>query len=325
MDRQVVLVTGGAGFVGNFLAEKYLVEGHTVKILDDFSTGDPNNIRRLFNHRHFKLVRGDVRDYGLLQRVTGDVDVIFHLAAQIHVDKSIVDPIHTFEVNTLGTLNVLNVSLENDIKQVIYASSSEVYGSAQYTPMDEQHPLNPASPYAASKAAADRLCYSYYNTYKLNASIVRSFNTFGPRQKSAGYGGAISIFVDRVLSGLPPVIYGDGLQKRDYLYIEDAVEAYDLVFNSGEKLSGKAINFGSGEPITILDLARKIVTLCGKEKDLRPVHVTPRPGEVQELCADTSLARNVLGFKPKHTIEEGLVKFIDWYKGYRHEEWTVPG
>ncbi len=325
MDRQVILVTGGAGFIGNYLAEKYLREGHTVKVLDDFSTGHVNNIRRLFNFRNFKLIRGDVRDVEALQRITTDVDVIFHLAAQIHVDRSIINPLHTLEVNTLGTLNILNVSLENDVKQVIYASTSEVYGSAQYTPMDEQHPLNPASPYAASKAAADRLCYSYYNTYKLNVNIVRCFNTFGPRQKSTGYGGAISVFVKRILNGVPPVIYGDGLQKRDYLYIDDAVEAYDLVFNSGERLSGKAINFGSGESTSILDLARRIAIECGKEKDLKPVHVAPRPGEVAELCADTSLARSLLSFNPKYTLNQGLTEFIQWFKGYGYKEWTSPG
>lgn len=323
MDQSRILITGGGGFIGSHLAERYVNEGHLVKVLDNFSNSDINNIRGLFNHKNFKLIKGDVRDHDLLQRITTDVDVIFHLAAQIHVDKSIVDPVETVDVNIKGTLNILDVSLENDVKHIIYASSSEAYGSAKHAPMNEDHPLNPDSPYAASKAAADRLCYSYYRTYKMNVSIIRNFNTFGPRQKSGGYGGAISIFTDRALRGMPPIIYGDGLQTRDYMYIEDAVQAYNIVYEAGEKLAGQAVNFGSGKETTILDLAKTITSLCGR-KDLTPVHVEPRPGEVRRLCADTTVAKS-LGFKPKYTLEEGLKELISWFKKYKHEEWAKSG
>ena len=318
-----MLITGGAGFIGSYIAQKYVSEGFAVKVLDDFSQGYVNNIRGLFNHSNFKLVRGDVRDRDLLQRITADVEVIVHLAAQIHVDKSIVDPKYTFEVNTLGTLNVLDVALENNIKQVVYASSSEVYGSALSVPMDESHPLNPASPYAASKAAADRLCFSYYNTYGLNVAIVRNFNTFGPRQRSTGYGGVIPIFIKRVLQGLPPVIYGDGKQTRDYMYIMDALRAYDLVIQSGDSMAGRAVNFGAGKEVDINTLARTVIRLCGKEGDLEPINVAPRPGEVKRLCADISLARTQLNFEPEYDLEKGLSEFIDWFKRYGYEEWTA--
>ncbi|MFX1536946.1 MAG: GDP-mannose 4,6-dehydratase [Promethearchaeota archaeon] len=320
-EKKRILITGGAGFIGSHLAEDLVKNGYLVKILDDFSTGNVNNILGLFNYKNFKMIRGSITNKELVTKVTSDVDVIFHLAAQIHVDRSIIEPRHTFEVNTLGTLNILDAGLENNIEPVIYASTSEVYGSAKYVPMDEDHPLNPASPYAASKAAADRLCFSYYNTYKLPVVIVRCFNTYGPRQKDTGYAAAIPKFIRRVLAGLPPVIYGDGKQTRDYMYVKDAVSAYKLVLKSYEKAVGKAINFGTGKEVAILELANTILELG--ENNSTPIHVAPRAGEVTRLCADVSLAEKTLGFTPAYTIRKGLQEFLNWYKEGRYEEWTA--
>jgi UDP-glucose 4-epimerase len=321
MPKKRVLITGGAGFIGSHLAEDFVKNGYSVKIIDDFSNGNVNNILGLFNYRNFKMVRGSITDKDLIMKATSDVDVIFHLAAQIHVDRSIIEPRHTFEVNTLGTLNILDAALENDIELVAYASSSEVYGSAKFVPMNEDHPLNPASPYAASKAAADRLCFSYYNTYKLPIVVVRCFNTYGPRQKDRGYAAAIPKFIRRVLSGLPPVIYGDGKQSRDYMYVKDAVNAYKLVLKSYENVLGKAVNFGTGKEVTILKLATIILDLC--KNKAKPTHVAPRAGEVKRLCADISLAEKELDFAPKYTIEAGLEEFVTWYREGRYEEWTA--
>ena len=262
-EKKRILITGGAGFIGSHLAEDLVENGYSVKIIDDFSTGNVNNILGLFNYKNFKMIRGSITNKELVAKATSDVDAIFHLAAQIHVDRSIIEPRHTFEVNTLGTLNILDAALENNIEPVVYASTSEVYGSAKYVPMDEDHPLNPASPYAASKAAADRLCFSYYNTYKLPVVIVRCFNTYGPRQKGSGYAAAIPKFMRKALAGLPPVIYGDGKQTRDYMYVKDAVKAYKLVLKSYESVLGKAINFGTGKEVSILELAKTILELCG--------------------------------------------------------------
>lgn len=320
-EKKRILITGGAGFIGSHLAEDLVNNDNMVKILDDFSTGSVNNILGLFNHKNFKLIRGSITNKELVSKATSDVDVIFHLAAQIHVDRSIIEPMRTFEVNTLGTLNILDAALENNIETVVYASTSEVYGSAKYTPMDEDHPLNPASPYAASKAAADRLCFSYYNTYKLPVVIVRCFNTYGPRQKDIGYAAAIPKFIKRALAGLPPVIYGDGKQTRDYMYIKDAVMAYKLVLDSYEKTLGKAINFGTGKETAILDLANTIIELSGNEST--SIHAPSRAGEVTRLCADTTLAKETLGFIPQYTIRKGLEEFMDWYKKGRYEEWTA--
>ena len=321
MSDKRILITGGAGFIGSHLAENLVKNGYSVRILDDFSAGNVNNILELFNYKNFKMIRGSITDKEVIAKATADVDVIFHLAAQVHVDRSIIEPRHTFDVNTLGTLNILDAALENDIGLVVYASTSEVYGTAKYVPMNEDHPLNPASPYAASKAAADRLCFSYYNTYRLPVVIVRCFNTYGPRQKDAGYAAAIPKFIRRALAGLPPVIYGDGKQTRDYMYVKDTVSAYKLILKSPDNVLGKAINFGTGKDITILDLADTILQLCGNHS--KPIHVAQRAGEVKKLVADMSLAKETLGFVPQYPIRAGLEEFVRWYKEGRYEEWTA--
>jgi UDP-glucose 4-epimerase len=318
-----ILITGGAGFVGSHLAEKYVKDGHMVKVLDDFSTGNQNNIRGLFNYKNFKLVKGDIRNKDLVRRVTMNVDVIFHLAAEIHVDKSMFDSEQTCSVNLIGTLNVLDASLENDVELLVYASSSEVYGSAQYTPMDEKHEMNPASPYAASKAGADRLCYAYHNSFRLPVVVVRCFNTYGPRQVDLGYSAVIPKFIRRAIRGVPPVIYGDGKQTRDYMYVKDAVKGYDSVFKSHERLLGQAINFGTGKETSILEIANMIIKQTGQEGKLKPVHAAPRPGEVNRLCADIAKAKKELGFQPEYDMERGLQELVQWYVEGGADEWRA--
>ena len=317
-----ILITGGAGFIGSHLSDKYTKNGDTVLCLDNFMNGNLMNIRHLLNYRNFKLIKGDIRDFDLLEKIMRDVDVVFHLAAQIHVDRSIIEPKLTYEINVLGTQNIMEVARMYDVEKIIYASTSEVYGSAQYTPIDEKHPLDAPHPYGASKIAADRMCYAYIQTYGMNICIMRPFNLYGPRQKDSGYGGAISLFTKRVLSNMPPIIYGDGEQTRDYTYIDDIVDAYDLILN--KKPIREPINFGTGKEIKIIDLANKIIELCGKAGTIKSVYIEPRPGEVKRLVADISKAKELLGWKPKHTIEEGLKKFIDWYKNYKFEEWAKP-
>lgn len=314
-----ILITGGAGFIGSHLCDKYTKEGHTIICLDNFMSGNLMNIRHLLDYRNFKLTKGDVRDFDFLEKIARDVDVIFHLAAQIHVDRSYIEPELTYEVNVKGTQNVLEAARIYDAKKIIHASTSEVYGSAQYAPIDENHPLNAPHPYGASKIAADRMCYAYIQTYGMNISVLRLFNVFGPRQRDIGYGGVISIFTRRVLSNIPSIIYGNGHQTRDYIYIEDAVKAYDLALKHKEPLT-EPINFGSGREVSILDLANKLIDLCGKNNDMKPVHVEPRIGEVQRLIADASKAKKILGWEPKYDFEEGLWKFVEWYKNYGFEQ-----
>lgn len=209
-----------------------------------------------------------------------------------------------------------------DVEKVIHASTSEVYGSSEYAPMDEKHPLNAPHPYGASKIAADRLCYSYIQTYGMNVCIMRPFNIYGPKQKDSGYGGAISLFTKRVLSNQPPIIYGTGLQTRDYTYVEDIVAAYDLILHYSKPMP-EPINFGTGKEIKIVDLANLIIKFSNKDGIIKPVHVEARPGEVDRLIADVSRAKE-MGWKPKYDIEEGLMRFIDWYRNYKSEEWAKP-
>jgi len=318
-----ILITGGAGFIGSHLCEKYTIENHTVLCLDNFINSNLGNIRGLLNYRNFKLVNGDARDFDLLEKVIHDVDAVIHLAAQIHVDRSILEPKLTYDINVFGTLNVLELARRYDVEKVIHTSTSEVYGSAQYAPMNEDHPLNAPHPYGASKVAADRMCNAYIQTYGLNVCVMRPFNTFGPRQKDTGYGGVISIFAKRILSDRPPVIYGDGKQTRDYTYVKDLVEAYDLVLKYNKPIR-EPINFGTGKEIKIIDLASKIISVCGKQRKIKPVHVAPRPGEVKRLVADYSRARKLLGWEPKYTLNKGLTEFINWYKNYKFEEWEKP-
>jgi UDP-glucose 4-epimerase len=314
-----IMITGGAGFIGSHLCDKYTGEDHTVICLDNFMSGNLVNVRHLLNNRNFKLIKGDVRDYDLLEKIMRDVDVVFHLAAQIHVDRSYIEPKLTYDVNVMGTQNILEVARLHDVSRIIYASTSEVYGSAQYYPIDEKHPLNAPHPYGASKIAADRMCYAYIQTYGMNISIVRLFNIYGPRQRDVGYGGVISIFTRRILNNMPPIIYGDGSQTRDYTYVNDAVSAYDSVLKQKEPI-GEPLNFGSGREETIIDLANMIIKYSGKKGEIKPVHIEPRIGEVQRLIADPGRAKKLLGWEPVTKLETGLEKFVKWYKDYGFEE-----
>lgn len=313
-----ILITGGAGFVGSHLCEKYVNEKHNVICYDNFSSGDLSNVRHLLDNRNFKLIRGDIRDLPLLEKVITNIDVIIHLAAVVHVDLSYVEPKLTYEVNVMGTQNILELSRMYDVNKIIYASTSEVYGSAQYVPINENHPLNAPHPYGASKIAADRMCNAYVQTYGLNIALPRCFNIYGPRQRDLGYGGVISIFTRRVLNGFSPIIYGDGLQTRDYTNIKDIVSAYDSILKYPKTLDGP-INFGTGKEISICDLALKIINIAYKQKEIKPIHTSPRIGEVKQLICDNSKARQIFNWEPKIDLDTGLSEYFNWYKQYGYE------
>lgn len=309
-----VLITGGAGFIGSHLCERYINKDHTVFCLDNFSTGNILNIRHLLDFKNFKLIKGDILDKSIVNELSKEADVVFHLAAQIHVDKSYIEPRLTYDVNVKGTQNILEAARMYDVKKVIYASSSEVYGTAQKVPMDENHLLNPPHPYGASKLAADRMCNAYMKTYGMNIKIIRSFNTFGPRQRSIGYGGVISIFTRRVLNNLPPIIYGQGLQSRDYTYVDDIINAYESIESNP---NCGPVNLGTGRDIKIKDLAQTIIDISGKK--LKAVHIEPRIGEIDRLIADTTKAKEILGWEAKISLEEGLKKYYEWYGNFGSE------
>lgn len=316
-----ILITGAAGFLGSHLSEKYVNEGHIVYGIDNLLNGNLNNVRTLLHKKNFKFVHDDVRSKELYPKLPTDLDAIFHLAAQIHVDRSIVNPKETFDINVTGTMNILEYARMNDVNKILFASTSEVYGSAKYVPMNEDHPLTAQHPYGVSKIAADRLCYTYNETYDLGIDIIRCFNFFGPRQKDSGYGGVIAIFINRVLQNKPPIIYGDGNQTRDYMYVDDAVNAYDKVLRSNDNPGKYGINFGTGTEKSVNEIAELILKYSGNAKNLSAIHVDPRPTEVQRLFADISKAKNSLNFVPNIEFEKGISMLMDWYKNYKSELW----
>lgn len=317
-----ILITGGAGFLGSHLSEKYVNEGHKVFVVDNLLNGNLNNIRTLIHRKNFKFIHDDVRNQELYGKLPTDLDAIIHLAAQIHVDKSIVNPEETFSINVGGTMKILEFARMHDISKTLFASTSEIYGSAKYVPMNEDHPLAAEHPYGVSKIAADRLCYTYNETYNLGVDIVRCFNFFGPRQKDSGYGGVIAIFINRVLQNKPPIIYGDGKQTRDYMYIADVLEAYDKTLKSTENPGKAGINFGSGTEYSVNEIAELILKYASSDKNLKPMYVDARPTEVQRLYADISKAKRVLNFQPTIEFEKGVKLLIEWYKNYKSELWV---
>lgn len=297
-----IFITGIKGFIGSHLAQQLESEGHQVLGVDNLFHPSSNKLPKSM----WKW--GDVRYMPTVSAYVANADVVIHTAAQIHVDQSINDPVFTNDVNIGGTLNVLEACRKFRTR-LIYASTSEVYGTALTDSINEDHPLNPQSPYAASKVAGDRLCYSYMKTYNLPITVVRNFNTFGEHQSFDSYGGAIAKFVYRALHNQPPQIFGDGLQERDYMSVRDAVNAYKVSLN--KELIGKVVNFGTGKTIKIKDLAETIVKQINSS--LIPEYVNARPGEVQRLCADITLAKS-LGFTPTTDFEKDLSSYIKWFR-----------
>jgi len=316
-----ILITGAAGFLGSHLSEKYVNEGHIFYGIDNLLNGKLNNVRTLLHRKNFKFIHDDIRNKELYSKIPTDIDAIIHLAAQIHVDRSIVNPEETFDINVSGTMKILEYARMNDISKILFASTSEVYGSAKYVPMNEDHPLAAQHPYGVSKIAADRLCYTYNETYDLGIDIIRCFNFFGPRQKDSGYGGVIAIFINRVLQNKPPIIYGDGNQTRDYMYVDDAVNAYDKVLHSKDNPGKYGINFGTGTEKSVNEIAELTIKYAGAGENLKAIHVDPRPIEVQRLFADISKAKELLDFTPRIHFEQGISLLMDWYKNYKSELW----
>lgn len=307
-----VLVTGGAGFVGSHLCERLVTEGYKVICLDNFSTGSQGNLVNLISDNNFQLVEGDVTNETLLRKLCKDVDIVFHLAAQGHVEVGRKDVHRTIDTNVTGTFNVLEAVRAESVTRMIHASSSEVYGSAEFVPMNESHPLNAPHAYGVSKVAADRACFSYRQSYGMNVEILRFFNIFGPRQDSGQYGAVIPMFTKAVSNGISPIINGDGSQSRDYIFIDDSIDAYLTVLKSNKPLV-MPLNFCTGIDVTIAEIATEIIKRLGKEDKISPSFSKPRIGEVDRLIGDKSTAIDLLGWKAKYLFTEGLDLYLDWY------------
>ena len=302
MESLKVLVTGGAGFIGSHLVKALVKAGHQVRVLDNLFTGSVENLADVLNAIEF--VRGDVRDYGVIESAVRGVDAVVHLAALIDVAESVEKPDLYFDVNVRGTYNVVKAS--KNVGTFVFASSSAVYGEPIKVPIPEDHPLMPKSPYAASKISGEALVQAFANQYGFRPVILRLFNVYGPKQSRA-YAGVIIEFIRRVSRGEQPIIFGDGEQTRDFVHVSDVVEAIMLSLrNEGAR---GVFNIGSGECVTINRLAHLILELMSRE-DLRPIYAPPRLGDIRHSIADITRARKELGFEPKLGLEVGIKELI---------------
>ena len=307
-----ILVTGGAGFIGSHLTEKLLALGGEVIVLDNYSAANRGNLDGLASNRKLRVVEGDILNANTVGRLVKKADYVFHLACKV-IGLSLVDPKLVHEVNATGTLNVCMACRKHRSKRLVYVSSSEVYGTATYVPMDEDHPFRPTTPYGASKAAGELYVRSFYYTWNLPAVIVRPFNTYGPRSRTDQYSAVIRRFIDRLLKNKPPIIYGDGKQTRDFTYVSDVVDGLIKTAECDE-LIGDVVNIARGEEVSIIRIAEIVSKLLGKRDEIEPVFQQARPGDVRRHMADISKAKKLLNFRPEVSIEAGIERLIEWRK-----------
>jgi dTDP-glucose 4,6-dehydratase len=309
-----VLVTGGAGFISSaFIRHLLRATPYEVVSLDALTyAGNLENLRDVRSHERLSFVHGDIRDEGLVRSVVAGIDVIVNAAAESHVEKSIAEGASEFvATNVEGTRVLLDAIREVPVERFILISSSEVYGTAEREPMDEEHPLNPRSPYAATKAGADRLAYSYCATYGLPIVIVRPFNNYGPHQHPEK---VIPRFVLQALADEPLTVHGDGSATRDWLYVEDDAEAIQAVIAADlDLVVGEVINIATGVDVSVSDIADLVLDLTDKPASLKE-HVEERPGQVHRHIGSTDKAERLLGWRAETSLEAGLRRTVAWYR-----------
>jgi dTDP-glucose 4,6-dehydratase len=314
-----VLVTGGAGFISsNFIRYLLRATPHEVVSLDALTyAGNVENLADVISHERLSFVHGDVRDDDLVREVVAEVDVIVNAAAESHVEKSIEEGAREFvTTNVEGTQIVLDAVRETPVERFILISSSEVYGTARYAPMDEEHPLDPRSPYAATKAGADRLAYAYYVTYDLPIVIVRPFNNYGPRQHPEK---VIPRFITQGIEDVPLTVHGDGGSSRDWLYVDDDAEAIEAIIEAPlDRVAGETINVATGVDVSVSEIADLVLELLGRPSSLRE-NVEERPGQVRRHVGSTAKAAELLGWRARTRFEDGLERTVAWYR--ENEAW----
>ncbi|MFW5950386.1 MAG: SDR family oxidoreductase [archaeon] len=319
-----ILVTGGAGFIGGHLAERFVRDGHDVVVLDTFEPFydvgiKEHNVEIAREHAtegRYELIEGSVTDRDLVTEIVSDVDFVFHQAAQAGVRKSVDEPRKAHRINVDGTVNVLEAARQADLTRVVNASSSSVYGKPEYLPYDEAHPTTPVSPYGASKLAAEHYMRVYNEVYGLPTVSLRYFTVYGPRMRPNM---AFTNFVSRCRHGESPVIYGDGTQTRDFTYVADVADANSTLLST-DAADGEIVNVGSGGRITIDELARVIRDEIDPDLDI--VYDEAREGDAEHTHADISKAAELLGYDPSVSIKEGARRFVEWYRD--NEEWYDP-
>ncbi len=316
-EKRRALVTGGAGFIGSHLVERLLSEGWRVRVLDDFSSGRPENLARSADR--VDLLRGDIRDPDTQQASVRDVEVVFHHAAVPSVPRSIAEPLLTNAVNVDGTLGLLEAAREAGVRRVVYAASSSAYGNTPELPKVETMPATPLSPYALQKYAGEVYCSLYHSIYGLETVSLRYFNVFGPRQDpQSEYAAVIPKFVCAALAGERPTIYGDGEQTRDFVFVADVARA-NLLAADAERAPGAVINVAAGRRTSLNELWDGIRQTVGSQAE--PRYAEPRAGDVRDSVADLGRARELLGFEPAVDLREGLRQTVESFaKNYDPEQ-----
>ena len=307
-----VLVTGAGGFIGSHLTEKLVELNANVRAFVRYNSRNDWGLIELlpqYVKKKIEVVPGDLKDMDAVYHTAKDIDIIFHLGSLIAIPYSYVHPRETIETNISGTLNVLTAAKENNTEKIIHTSTSEVYGTAKYVPIDEKHQLQGQSPYSASKIGADKIAESFYRAYDLPVAIIRPFNTFGPRQSARA---VIPTIITQSLTR-EKIFLGSLHPTRDYTYVEDVADAFIKVAES-KKSTGEVINIGSNFEISIENLAKKIISLIGKDIEIvsDDVRIRPQKSEVERLWCDNTKAKKLLKWEPKTSLDEGLKKTIVW-------------
>ncbi len=313
-----VLVTGGAGFIGSHLSEKLLGIGCEVTAIDcfdDFYPGKEKNAENLSKDRRFRLVRADILDFQILSSAMKDSEVVFHMAGQAGVRYCNDHPLKANSINVNGTLNVLMAARDNNVKKVVYASSSSIYGDPIRLPIDEEHPTHPNSPYGVSKLAAEQYCLAYNKVYGLATTCLRYFSVYGPRGRPDQ---VIYAFAEKLASGKAPMIFGDGTYSRDFTFVSDIVDGTMLAAER-ESSTGQSFNIGFGRRISMNDLLKKILIAMELEGKVSPIYTRNSKGDFPHTEADNRKARELLGWIPKVELDDGLKLFLGWFLSQRSE------
>lgn len=305
----IYLVTGGAGFIGSNIAEALLQQNHEVRVLDNLSTGRKQNIANFLQNKNFHFTEGDLRDEQVVDKIVNGVEYILHQGALPSVPRSIQDPITSNNTNINGTLNILEAARKHGVKRVVIASSSSIYGNTPVLPKHEQMPVMPLSPYAITKYAQERYAQVYYQIYGLETVCLRYFNVFGSNQDpSSHYSAVIPKFIKAILNDQQPVIYGDGMQSRDFTYVANNVKA-NLMACSCEGIAGEVFNIACGERYTLIDLVDQINRILGKH--IEPLFESDRQGDVKHSLADIEKIKRLMNFSVVANFEEGLKMTIN--------------
>jgi len=307
-----LLVTGGAGFIGSHLTRRLLGEGFEVTVIDDLSYGNMRNLHGLEGEKGFRFVKGDVRNLRLLKKVCGDMDAVFHEAALVSVPLSAAQPRLVNDVNVNGTLTLLEAASRGDVEKIVLASSCAVYGDPPILPCSEESPTHPISLYGATKLAAELYSRLYSEVHGLSTVVLRYFNVYGPSYGRSGEETVVRAFLTRLMNGKPPIVYGDGSQTRDFIHVEDVVEANlrALAYN-GKPYN--VFNVGTGKPTRIIDLAYKLIQLLNLD-GLKPIFHPSRVGDIKHSYADVERAIKELGHVADVSLEEGLKMTVKWHK-----------